>query len=99
MSSTDTAAEHNPAPEGTESLGGNDPLTPEEMAELAKAVLRQRGAVFVRPSKHRAGRTPKLTDGQRRRRDKDARVRLKARMHVFTEQQADARALLAALDD
>lgn len=102
MIGTSTADEHNPLPEGTATEAGNEPLTEEEALAYAKTLAFYESLKPIlgnRISKHRAGRTPKLTDGQRRRRDKDAREALQLRKHVFMEQQKDARALLAALDD
>lgn len=56
--------------------------------------------VYVeRVSKHRGGRTPKMTKEQKRKRNRVARIATQARKKLFLEHQADLRALQEALRD
>lgn len=82
----------------TATEGGNEPLSEAELGVIAKLLKGTRPAPFVKPSKHRAGRQPKMTGDQRHRRGNFNRRVVQARKKVWLEHQADARALMAAID-
>lgn len=86
-----------PAP-STAAVGLNGPLTPQELADLVRQELRDKGTTFIRLSKHRAGRARPLTKKQRAKRDGRAARALQARMSITSEHNKDATALMHALD-